>query len=128
MQLVIIADEQCQRLALSDTAHALGLIVANCMDSQQLLAQAPKGEFVWLIDVAQYNSEMAECVQQSAPIAVVTGFDRAPYLSSDAYPRWQKALKRKLLAALKNVAMAADLTFALPDIAVCAPKKPRAWQ
>lgn len=97
MRIVIVADAQKQRLALSDTIHKLGFYVHDCIDSSQLLVDSlPKAD-IWLVDVDDYTPQMQAKITATEPKSVLMGFRPAPYLSNlDAYEKWQRGLMRQL--------------------------------
>lgn len=113
MRIVIVADAQKQRLALSDTVHKLGFYVLDCLDSGQLLNEAlPKAD-VWFVDVDDYNGQMQAKIAETNPRSVVMGFRPAPHLNEVGFDRWQRNLMRRLRELL-------NLTIETPK--TCFPK------
>lgn len=96
MRIIIVADVQKQRLALSDTVHKLGFYVLDCLDSAQLMHEELPNADVWLVDVDDYNAEMQAKINATKPKSIVMGFRPAPHLSECAYERWQRNLIRRL--------------------------------
>lgn len=96
MRIIIVADVQKQRLALSDTVHKLGFYVLDCLDSEQLLTEELPHADVWLVDVDDYTAEMQAKINATKPKSIVLGFRPAPHLSESAYERWQRNLIRRL--------------------------------
>lgn len=96
MRIIIVADVQKQRLALSDTVHKLGFHVLDCLDSQQLLTEELPNADVWLVDVDDYSAEIQTKINATNPTSVVMGFRPAPHLSEASYERWQRSLMRRL--------------------------------
>lgn len=96
MRIIIVADVQKQRLALSDTVHKLGFYVLDCLDSVQLMNEELPEADVWLVDVDDYNAEMQTKINATKPKSIVMGFRPAPHMSETSYERWQRNLMRRL--------------------------------
>lgn len=96
MRIIIVADVQKQRLALSDTVHKLGFYVLDCLDSAQLMNEDLPEADVWLVDVDDYAAEMQTKINATKPKSIVLGFRPAPHLGESAYERWQRNLMRRL--------------------------------
>lgn len=104
IKVLIIAENQRQRFAFSDTVRSCGFTLVGCLNREQL-QDKPKiyhsGVDIWLLD-SDYDEEIATAIALSKSATALVGFSRAPYFNEvQHYARWQRQLKRKLAHLLQ---------------------------
>lgn len=105
IKVLVIAENQHQRLAFNDTVRSLGFTLVDCLSRKQL-QDKPKPYRaqvdIWLID-SDYDNDIATVINASKSSAVLVGFSPAPYLNEmQHYAKWQRKLKRKLAKLLNK--------------------------
>lgn len=100
MRLIIVADTAKQRLALSDVLDKLGFggALDASLDVEQVLSDSTLTlGAVWLIDVANYSTELQDKVNEFSPEQVILGFEPVPSVyEENKYERWQRGVLRRL--------------------------------
>lgn len=100
-KVMVVSENQNQRLAFSDTVRSCGLTLVDCVSPLLITQKHLKVAIdVWLID-SQYDDDIVRSIEANQPDTVMVGFSHAPYLNeTQLYARWQRKLKRKLAQML----------------------------
>ena len=110
--VLVVAENQHQRLAFSDTVRSCGFTLIDCVTRDQLSQKVLSSKIdLWLID-SDYDDDVAAAIAKSESKAVLVGFSQAPYLNATQhYAKWQRQLKRKLAQILKIPALSVTPTY-----------------
>lgn len=110
--VLVVAENQHQRLAFSDTVRSCGFTLVDCVTREQLSSKALNSKIdLWLID-SDYDDNVADAIAQSESKAVLVGFNQAPYLNAaQHYAKWQRQLKRKLAQILEIPSLTVTPTY-----------------
>lgn len=108
--VVVVAENQYQRLALKDTAVLCGLNVVNTIAASQL-TQAHIKQYqevgLWLVDSiydeSSHVSHLLKSIENKQTSLVLFGFLQAPSNNqTQSYAKWQRQLVRKLAQLLQR--------------------------
>lgn len=110
--VLVVAENQHQRLAFSDTVRSCGFVLIDCVTRAQLESKPVKTKVdVWLVD-SDYDDYVAKAITESQSKAVLVGFSQAPYLNAvQHYAKWQRKLKRKLAQILEMPTLMATPSY-----------------
>lgn len=113
ISMLIVAENQHQRLALSETIRECGFTLIDSVNRAQLKRKPIKQKIdVWLID-GDYDEETAALIANTQSKAVLVGFSQAPYFNAiQCYSKWQRKLKRKLAQILEMPTLATSPVYA----------------
>lgn len=107
LRFFIVAEENQQRLAFSDTIRSWGFEIVACLAASQLTEKhfQQKAD-VWLVDT-QDDYAVIQNVEKQLNVnltkIVLLGFVTAPYLNESLlYAKWQRQLKRKIAIMLER--------------------------
>lgn len=106
LRFIVVAEQNQQRVAFSDTIHQWGYELIDCTTTANLKTwHFHERADIWLIDTEQdYDivHQIEENIQITLP-KVLVGFVNAPLVSdSYRYGKWQRQLKRKIAQVLKR--------------------------
>lgn len=114
IRVLVIAENQHQRLAFSDTVRSCDLVLVDCLSRQQLQDKPQPYQVqvdIWLID-SEYDDTIAMAIKASNSSVVLVGFSPAPHLNEVyRYAQWQRKLKRKLAQLLNKPALLQNSTY-----------------
>lgn len=104
--VLVVAENQHQRLAFSETVRSCGFTLLDCVSRAQLHHKRHYPQVdIWLVD-SDYDDHVATAIAASNSSAVLVGFNQAPYLNEvQYYAKWQRKLKRKLAQILAMPAL-----------------------
>ncbi|GAA0317096.1 chemotaxis protein CheB [Psychrobacter aestuarii] len=110
--MLVVAESQHQRLALSETIRGCGFTLIDSVNRAQLKRKPIRNKIdVWLID-GDYDDDTASMIANTQSKAVLVGFSQAPYFNAiQYYAKWQRKLKRKLAQILEMPVLAASPVY-----------------
>ena len=117
----IVAEENQQRLAFSDTIRSWGFEIVECLAASQLTEKHFQQKVdVWLVDT-QDDYAVIQNIEKQLNVnltkVVLLGFVTAPYLNESLlYAKWQRQLKRKIAIMLERSDLLAHYEAAKREI------------
>ena len=107
LRFFIVAEENQQRLAFSDTIRSWGFEIVACLAASQLFEKHFQQKVdVWLIDTPDDYAVIQNVEKQqnvNLTKVVLLGFVTAPYINESLlYAKWQRQLKRKIANMLER--------------------------
>ena len=107
LRFFIVAEENQQRLAFSDTIRSWGFEIVECLAASQLFEKHFQQKVdVWLIDTPDDYAVIQNVEKQqnvNLTKVVLLGFVTAPYINESLlYAKWQRQLKRKIANMLER--------------------------
>ena len=121
LRFFIVAEENQQRLAFSDTIRSWGFEIVECLAASQLTEKHFQQKVdVWLVDT-QDDYAVIQNVEKQLNVnltkIVLLGFVTAPYINESLlYAKWQRQLKRKIAIMLERSDLLAHYEAAKREI------------
>lgn len=111
LRFIVVAENNQQRMAFSDTIRAWQMELVDCISIEQLSEKHFHSiTDVWLVDsekdyevIQSLEKQMTRSGDSYMPKVVLVGFTTAPYINTGTlYEKWQRKLKRKIAERLQR--------------------------